>query len=169
MSDEQQAFETILVKSEGPVLRITINRPQQMNALNQQVLEEIESVLFGGMDPIETRVVILEGAGDRAFVAGADIAETSMATVPAGSKPGSTRDSRAKDRTSSPAATTSTSATTTSATTNAARSRRAPCPSVLPRVPRRIPRRIDHAGASPTSSTVTTLIAAANRKTGNDS
>jgi len=68
-------FETIIVKIEGPVCRITINRPLALNALNATVLSEIESALFSTMDPIATRVVVLEGAGDRAFVAGADIAQ----------------------------------------------------------------------------------------------
>jgi enoyl-CoA hydratase len=72
-SADAPKFETILARFDGPVCRITINRPGQLNALNQQVLEEIETVLFREMDP-ETRVVVLEGAGDKAFVAGADIA-----------------------------------------------------------------------------------------------
>lgn len=73
MADDTTTFETLLVSIEGPVCRITINRPLALNALNGTVLSEIERVLFSTMDPEETRVVILEGAGDRAFVAGADI------------------------------------------------------------------------------------------------
>jgi enoyl-CoA hydratase len=67
-------FETLEVRLEGPVCRIKINRPDALNALNAKVLEEMETVLFGTMDPIETRVVVIEGAGPKAFVAGADIA-----------------------------------------------------------------------------------------------
>lgn len=67
-------YATLQVAYEEPVCRITIHRPEQLNALSAQVLEEIESVLFGGMDPVATRVVVLEGSGQKAFVAGADIA-----------------------------------------------------------------------------------------------
>lgn len=68
------AYETLEVKFEGPVCRLKINRPQALNALNAKVLEELEDVLFRSMDPDETRVIVIEGAGDKAFVAGADIA-----------------------------------------------------------------------------------------------
>jgi enoyl-CoA hydratase len=68
------AFETLVVAANGPVCRIKINRPKALNALNATVLAEIEQVLFSVMDPAATRVVVLEGEGDRAFVAGADIA-----------------------------------------------------------------------------------------------
>ena len=70
---EQHTFETLEVRSDAQVCRIKINRPQALNALNVKVLEELEQVLFSVMDPHETRVVVIEGAGDRAFVAGADI------------------------------------------------------------------------------------------------
>lgn len=73
MSDTPQ-FETLAVTFDGPVCRIKINRPDALNALNAKVLEEMETVLFGTMDPVETRVVVIEGAGQKAFVAGADIA-----------------------------------------------------------------------------------------------
>ncbi len=72
--NEEAKYENLLVKFDGPVCRITIHRPAAMNALNEQVLEEIESVLFRAMDPAATRVVVLEGSGNKAFVAGADIA-----------------------------------------------------------------------------------------------
>ena len=66
-------LQHLLVKFDGPVCRITINRPKALNALNAEVLQELETVLFRHMDPASTRVVVLEGGGDRAFVAGADI------------------------------------------------------------------------------------------------
>lgn len=67
-------FKAIRVRSSGPRFTITINRPDAMNALNETVLEEIEQALLEELDPIEHRVVVLEGSGDKAFVAGADIA-----------------------------------------------------------------------------------------------
>lgn len=73
MSETTSEYQNLLVKMDGSVCRITINRPKALNALNTEVLQEIESVLFGGLDPVETRVIVFEGGGDRAFVAGADI------------------------------------------------------------------------------------------------
>ncbi|MCS6915030.1 MAG: enoyl-CoA hydratase-related protein [Myxococcales bacterium] len=69
------SFETILLQTDGPVLTLTINRPRQLNALNSQVLTELSQALREVDARPEVRAVILTGAGDRAFVAGADIAE----------------------------------------------------------------------------------------------
>lgn len=62
-----------VVKSEhaGPISTIIIDRPKSLNALNSQVLEELESALAAL--PTEARVLIITGAGEKAFVAGADI------------------------------------------------------------------------------------------------
>lgn len=67
--------ESVLI--EGPVdgiALLTINRPEAMNALNQSVLENIERALFGLETEGDVRVLIVTGAGEKAFVAGADIA-----------------------------------------------------------------------------------------------
>jgi enoyl-CoA hydratase len=74
MSNKQQ-YEFIKVKSSGPRITITINRPDALNALNPDLLEELEEALLEDVDPIEHRVVVLEGEGTKAFVAGADISE----------------------------------------------------------------------------------------------
>lgn len=80
MTDQNsQEYKNLIVKMDGSVCRITINRPKALNALNAEVLEELESVIFGQMDPLATRVLVIEGGGDRAFVAGADI--TAMQTM----------------------------------------------------------------------------------------
>ena len=71
---ETGTFQSLIVNCDGPVCRITINRPAQLNALNLDVLTELETALFRTMDPATTRVVVIEGAGGKAFVAGADIA-----------------------------------------------------------------------------------------------
>ena len=55
---------------------ITINRPEALNALNSAVLDELDSVV-SGIDVNEVRAVILTGAGEKSFVAGADIGEMS--------------------------------------------------------------------------------------------
>jgi len=68
------AEDIILLEVSDGVAVITINRPKQMNALNPEVLLKLrEAVLDCGADD-EVRVVIITGAGDKSFVAGADIA-----------------------------------------------------------------------------------------------
>lgn len=68
-------FEPLLVREEGPVLVVTINRPEALNALNESVLSAIESVLtwLGTDKARHVRAMVLTGAGEKAFVAGADI------------------------------------------------------------------------------------------------
>lgn len=60
----------------GQVGIITINRPQALNALNSEVLDDLNTV-FDSVDQNEVRCLILTGAGDKSFVAGADIGEMS--------------------------------------------------------------------------------------------
>lgn len=68
-------FGNLLIENRGPVRVITLNRPDKLNALNHQTILELDQA-FGqaGSDPA-VRVVVLTGAGPKAFVAGADIAE----------------------------------------------------------------------------------------------
>jgi enoyl-CoA hydratase len=66
------AYETLLVEREEKVATITINRPKQLNALNSQVLRELTQAVRECSD---ANALILTGAGERAFVAGADISE----------------------------------------------------------------------------------------------
>ena len=63
-----------LIFDNGAIATITINRPKALNALNRAVLEEITRVLRDVRHDPSVRVLIVTGAGDRAFVAGADIA-----------------------------------------------------------------------------------------------
>jgi len=68
-------FKNLLVTIEGGVATVTVNRPKVLNALNVETVVEItECFRQLGRDP-EVAGVILTGAGDRSFVAGADIAE----------------------------------------------------------------------------------------------
>jgi enoyl-CoA hydratase len=68
-------LENLLVAHEGPVATVTINRPQALNALNSRTVTELlELSTELEMDP-GVRVIILTGAGEKAFVAGADIGE----------------------------------------------------------------------------------------------
>ncbi|MBR6897938.1 MAG: enoyl-CoA hydratase/isomerase family protein [Lachnospiraceae bacterium] len=72
-------MEFITYEQEGFVGVITINRPKALNALNSQVLDELSAVL-DAIDPDTTRAVVLTGAGEKSFVAGADIGEMSTLT-----------------------------------------------------------------------------------------
>ena len=71
--------EFVTYEQDGFVGVITINRPQALNALNSQVLEDLEEV-FKSVDLDATRALILTGAGEKSFVAGADIGEMSTLT-----------------------------------------------------------------------------------------
>lgn len=66
-------------QQEGHIAVLTIDRPQALNALNAQVLADLTAA-FAGLDVNETRCVILTGAGEKAFVAGADISAMSRMT-----------------------------------------------------------------------------------------
>jgi enoyl-CoA hydratase/carnithine racemase len=63
----------LLVEVAEGVARVTLNRPEVRNALNEALLRELESALRRLEDDSAARVVVLRGAGDRAFCAGADL------------------------------------------------------------------------------------------------
>lgn len=69
------SFSHLLVRDFGAVRRITLNRAEKLNALNRETVDELHAAFAAaGADPA-VRVVVLAGAGGKAFVAGADIAE----------------------------------------------------------------------------------------------
>ena len=69
------SFETILLEKRAPLAIVTLNRPQVLNALNAALFVELaDAVEDLAADP-EIRVVLVTGAGPKAFAAGADIAE----------------------------------------------------------------------------------------------
>jgi enoyl-CoA hydratase len=74
-------FETILVEPRDAVTLVTLNRPKALNALNSQVLEELITAFATFDADAGQRCLVLTGAGEKAFAAGADIAE--MAAKPA--------------------------------------------------------------------------------------
>ena len=68
-------YKNILLSFEGAVGILTINRPKSLNALNMETLKEIQIAVEEVKNHPEAEVLILTGAGEKAFVAGADIAE----------------------------------------------------------------------------------------------
>jgi len=74
-------FETLLMATEGPVRTVTINRPERLNALSTTVFAELDRALdeTAAAWP-EVRVAVLKGAGEKAFVAGADVKEMAEMT-----------------------------------------------------------------------------------------
>ena len=82
-------MEFVTYEQDGFVGIVTINRPTALNALNSEVLKEIEAA-FDAIDLEATRAVILTGAGEKSFVAGADIGEMSTLTKEEGEAFGKT-------------------------------------------------------------------------------
>jgi enoyl-CoA hydratase len=74
------AYENLLTERDEAVLVITINRPSVLNALNTQTLTELDAAMDAAREDPTVRAVILTGAGDKAFVAGADIKELAVQT-----------------------------------------------------------------------------------------
>lgn len=69
----QVTYQTILLKKEAGVAFITINRPEVLNAINKTVVEELSDVIDTVATDDDVKVVIITGAGDKAFVSGGDI------------------------------------------------------------------------------------------------
>jgi len=73
-------YENLLYEKRDGIAYITLNRPKVLNALNRQTVEELHKVLLDARHDASVRVLILTGAGEKAFVAGADINELAQQT-----------------------------------------------------------------------------------------
>src|SRR6188474_3068407 len=78
------AFDNLLLERDGAIATVTINRPKVLNALNAQTLDELRRVVLDLKQDEAVRVVILTGAGEKSFVAGADINELAVQTPVSG-------------------------------------------------------------------------------------
>ncbi|MFI4917936.1 MAG: enoyl-CoA hydratase-related protein [Legionellales bacterium] len=74
-------FENIILEKKDSIAYVTLNRPQVLNALNRDLLAELDNALQDIRDDSAIQGVIITGSGDKAFAAGADIKEMSNDTV----------------------------------------------------------------------------------------
>src|SRR5215510_15392446 len=72
-------FETVRYEPKGPICHIVLNRPEKLNAANDQLVEEVNDALFEFDADPELQVAILSGAG-RAFCSGADVQQRQLRT-----------------------------------------------------------------------------------------
>lgn len=70
-------YENILLEKKNSIAFVTVNRPKVLNALNMATMEELRAAFTDIKDDSNVRVAILTGAGEKAFIAGADIGELS--------------------------------------------------------------------------------------------
>jgi enoyl-CoA hydratase len=68
-------FQTVIFEKRQGIAWLTLNRPHVMNAMNTQMRDELWTVMEAVRDDPDTRVLIVRGAGERAFSAGADVSE----------------------------------------------------------------------------------------------
>ena len=74
-------LENLLYEKKGPVAYVTVNRPKVLNALNQATWRDLRTAFEDARDDASVRGAILTGAGDKAFIAGADISELAHLTA----------------------------------------------------------------------------------------
>lgn len=73
MGNSEVVFANVLLKKEGNIATVVVNRPKALNALNKDTLLDIKAAVENARDDNDVYVIILTGAGGKAFVAGADI------------------------------------------------------------------------------------------------
>src|SRR6185503_3156351 len=74
-------LDNVLYEKKGSIVYVTLNRPKVLNALNQRTWENLQTAFEDARDDAEVRGIILTGAGDKAFIAGADISELAHVTA----------------------------------------------------------------------------------------
>ena len=79
------AFDNLIIEREGATAIVKINRPKVLNALNTATLDELRRAILELKQDAAVRVIIVTGAGEKSFVAGADINELAVQT-PAGGR-----------------------------------------------------------------------------------
>lgn len=79
-------YSNIVLSSEDNIATITINRPTKLNALNSETIQELHDAFKSLENNSDIRVIILTGSGEKAFVAGADIAEFAHFSIAEGAQ-----------------------------------------------------------------------------------
>ncbi|MGA2696536.1 MAG: enoyl-CoA hydratase-related protein [Terriglobales bacterium] len=74
-------LENVVYEKKGPIAYVTLNRPKVLNALNKATINELRAAFEDARDDVAVRGVILTGTGEKAFAAGADIAEVANNTA----------------------------------------------------------------------------------------
>jgi enoyl-CoA hydratase len=80
------SYQNIDVNWENGITTVIINRPTKLNALNKATIEELHEAMKEANADLNTKVIILTGSGDKAFVAGADISEFANFSIENGGK-----------------------------------------------------------------------------------
>ena len=75
------SLENVLYEKKASIAYITLNRPKVLNALNHRTFEDLKTAFENAQGDAEVRGVVLTGAGDKAFIAGADISELATTTA----------------------------------------------------------------------------------------
>jgi len=70
-------YENLLLEKKNSIAYLTVNRPKVLNALNTATMDELRAAFIDVKNDSSVRVAILTGAGEKAFIAGADIGELS--------------------------------------------------------------------------------------------
>src|SRR5258706_1442064 len=78
------ALQNVLYEKKGAIAYVTVNRPKVLNALNQRTWDDLRAAFEEARHDAEVRGVILTGAGDKSFIAGADISELAHLSAIAG-------------------------------------------------------------------------------------
>ena len=79
-------YQTLLTDLQEGILTITINRPDKLNALNKDVIGDLSKAIDEAVGNTEVKTILLTGAGEKAFVAGADISEFTSLDAAGGAK-----------------------------------------------------------------------------------
>jgi len=78
------SFDNLLLERDGAIALVTINRPQVLNALNSQTVDELRRLMLDLKRDEGVRAIVVTGAGEKSFVAGADINELAVQTPTGG-------------------------------------------------------------------------------------
>lgn len=80
------SYNNILTRSEDGIQVITVNRPDKLNALNKETIQELHQAFKAAGEDPEIQVILITGSGEKAFVAGADISEFADFSVEEGGR-----------------------------------------------------------------------------------